>query len=269
MALINVWLNEKCIMHVVNENLHGTRLTLSCPSQAAARLIPRASLSPQTCPYTRVPATSRLREYKQVRMVELSVVLVVFPPAMPSALISPFALLLSSLALIWQLVHLYRRLSASYKHGCLPAVRLPQSPWRLGSDIQAQMAAIQRSGHVTRSLQSLFDQHGRTFQATIWGQPWLFTCDVENIKAINTTCFPNFGVEPLRKFTNTGWMGDGIFVSDGDHWRMSRSLFKPLFARTGEVHLNALQRQISVLFDVLPANGETVDLQTIFRRMVR
>jgi hypothetical protein len=188
---------------------------------------------------------------------------------MSSALLLSFGLLLLSLALIWQLFRSLSRLRVCYKHGCLPAVRLPQSPWRLGSDIQAQMAVIKSSGHVTRSLQSLFEQHGCTFQATIWGQPWLFTCDVRNIKAINTTCFTNFGVEPLRKVTNTGWMGDGIFVSDGDHWRMSRSLFKPLFARTGEVHLNALQRQINILFDVLPANGETVDLQTVFRRMVR
>lgn len=184
-------------------------------------------------------------------------------------LLRPVLALAAILLFIQRLSIFLRRSMIQRRYGCRPPSRLPQSIWRFGTDVQTQMAQIKTSGHQTRGFRSLFDKYGRTVQAMIWGQPWIWTCDIENIKAMSTTLFSDFCVEPLRKPTNSGWMGDGIFVSDGERWRHSRALFKPLFAVNSSTDLDDFDCDVKRLLRLVPTDGETVDLASLFRRMVR
>ena len=154
-------------------------------------------------------------------------------------------------------------------HGCLPARRYPQRIPYIGSDVYQTMFKSKYSGRHLQFMQGLFARYGSTFEATIWGQPWIFTADAAVMHAINTTQARCFGVEPIRQTVNKGWMGDGIFVSDGPKWKESRLLFKPLFLKTQVLPLQRFDGHLENLFRNIPGNGTTIDLQSLFRRMVR
>jgi hypothetical protein len=93
--------------------------------------------------------------------------------------------------------------------------------------------------------------------------------DDANIQAIHTIDFKHFGVEPIRKTVNQGWMGDGIFVSDGPKWKHSRSLLKPVFSKGQYADLPSLDVHVNKLLALVPGDRVTVDLQPLFQRLVR
>ena len=171
-------------------------------------------------------------------------------------------------SLIWLLLNSAAAMYCRRFLKCGQPTRYPQRVPYLGLDVSKTMNESKYSGKHMNFMQSLFVQLGNTFEATIWGQPWIFTCDMANIKAINTDQAHHFGVEPLRKNANAGWMGDGIFISDGERWKRSRELFKPLFARSHVSDLTRFEYHLTRFFDLLPEDGNTLDLQALFRRLV-
>lgn len=147
----------------------------------------------------------------------------------------------------------------------------PQYPQKipfLGSDLSSILNKSREDGTLLAKLQRLFRTHGKTFQAIIWGQTIVYTMDAANLQAINTTQFKSFGVEPIRKTVNHGWMGDGVFVSDGPKWKSSRTLLKPAFAKGQFGDLVRLEVHVGRLLALVPRDGSTVDLQLLFQRLV-
>lgn len=92
--------------------------------------------------------------------------------------------------------------------------------------------------------------------------------DATNLQAIHTAQFKSFGVEHIRKTVNHGWIGDGIFVSDGCKWKNSRTLLKPAFAKRNFGDLVRLEAHVGRLLALVPRDGLTVDLQLLFQRLV-
>lgn len=113
----------------------------------------------------------------------------------------------------------------------------------------------------------LFDQPGRTVVVDVDKQPWLFTSDVDNIKTMLAQN-ESMIVEPLRKGMLKGWVGDGMFGSDGEHWRISRALFKPMFSRAPVSELAQWEKHTERFLSNLPADGVTVDLAPMLKRLV-
>ena len=145
----------------------------------------------------------------------------------------------------------------------------PQKVPYIGSDLSSVLDQARQDGVLASKLQQLFQTYGKTFQATIWGQKVLYTMEDANIQAVHTTEFRNFGAEPIRKTVNQGWMGDGIFVSDGAMWKHSRSLLKPMFSKGQYADLPSLDVHVNRLLALVPGDGVTVDLQPLFQRLVR
>ena len=156
-----------------------------------------------------------------------------------------------------------------HTHGCRLASRYPQNVPYIGSDVYKTMITSKYSGHHLKFMQRQFAAYGKTFEATIWGQPWIFTSDTRVVRAINTTKTESFGVEPIRKKVNQGWIGNGMFISDGPRWKESRLLFKPLFIRTQVLPLPRFDAHLDNPFRILPKDGMVVDLQPLFRCLVR
>lgn len=119
-----------------------------------------------------------------------------------------------------------------------------------------------------RVLQDLYHIYGKTFQARFLGVDVIYTCDPQNIQAINTTEFNNFHVNPLRRPINADWVGEGIFVSDGHDWKQARKIIMPVFARAHVADLSTFRVHLDRMMLLLPGNWETVDLRPLFQRLV-
>lgn len=108
------------------------------------------------------------------------------------------------------------------EHGCLPGHQYPQSRWLLGLD---KLIDIKTSSHEKRFLQTGFEKAVRfgheTFNANVMGSQMTMTIDPENVKAILTSKFDDFGLGIRRKAFGP-LLGNGIFVADGKQWEHSR-----------------------------------------------
>ena len=154
------------------------------------------------------------------------------------------------------------------KLGCCKVPCYPQRIPYFGLDLYALLDKGRQDGALLSTLQNLFRVHGKTFQARLWGQTIIYTIDVANIQAIHTTEFDHFGVEPIRKSVNQGWIGDGIFVSDGPLWKHSRNFLKPAFSKSQFADLLSFGTHVDRLLTLVPSDGASVDLQPLFQRLV-
>ena len=114
----------------------------------------------------------------------------------------------------------------------------------------------------------LLSQPGRTAAAQVDNQTWLYTTNVDNMKTMLATHADAMYVEPLRKGMLQGWVGDGMFGSDGERWKVSRNLFKAMFSRAPVSQLGQWKLHTQQFFANLPRQGTTVDLQPLFKRLV-
>ncbi|PGG98356.1 hypothetical protein GX51_06843 [Blastomyces parvus] len=100
----------------------------------------------------------------------------------------------------------------------------------------------------------------------------IFTVDPENIKAVLTGQFADYGKgqrfhEEWREF-----LGDSIFATDGELWSKSRHLIRPMFARDRIVDTENFEKHIQKLIPYLEGNnnklgkGKVVDVAALFFR---
>ena len=59
-----------------------------------------------------------------------------------------------------------------------------------------------------------------------------------------------------------------MFVSDGAVWKHARILVMPIFARHMLQIFQASRCILNRMLELVPRNGETVDLRPLFRRLV-
>lgn len=101
----------------------------------------------------------------------------------------------------------------------------------LGLDLAIQTWRDFRSGELSEGLRRRHALYGRTFLANNLGGDNIYTVEPDNIRAITTTHFSRFG--------KAGWVseaakhvGNGVLMSEGEAWKRSRAMLKPVFART-------------------------------------
>lgn len=112
--------------------------------------------------------------------------------------------------------------------GCEPGVYGPSGPFGIGFFMTVAKAA--REGTRIQLHDSLYKIYGNTFKQTIPTNEVLFTIEPENVKAILTSQFNDFGLGHRAK---TFWplLGDGIFNADGHLWSHARTLLRPQFTK--------------------------------------
>ena len=153
-------------------------------------------------------------------------------------------------------------------HGCKPVPRYRHKEFVLGTDLYHRRMQALQDGDTFGLNRKLHHTYGKTFEVWDWGQRTIHTCDSANMQAALSANFQDFGVQPLRLHVSGSWLGPGIFTTDGPLWERSRALLKPLFARAQITDFEAFDTHLNRLFDLLPVDGTTVDLQPLFQHFV-
>ncbi|KAK2783502.1 hypothetical protein FQN52_009622 [Onygenales sp. PD_12] len=97
----------------------------------------------------------------------------------------------------------------------------------------------------------------------------IFTVDPENIKAVLTGQFADFGKGHKFHEEWKEFLGDSIFATDGELWSRSRHLIRPMFARDRIVDTEIFEKHIHKLIPMLggsknPNQSKVVDVQPFF-----
>jgi cytochrome P450 len=99
----------------------------------------------------------------------------------------------------------------------------------------------------------------------------IMTKDPENIKALLTSQFADYGKgEPFHKDWKE-FLGDSIFTTDGELWSRSRQLIRPMFVRERIVDTEIFEKHVRKLIPLLggsdsPSSSRVVDVGSLFFR---
>lgn len=116
-------------------------------------------------------------------------------------------------------------------------------------------------------IYSLHQRYGTTYQVRSWlGLPTVCTIAPQNLHFINVS--KDFGVAPMRLPGMEYFCGRGFITTDGETWKHSRNLLKPSLDIGNIRDLNILKIEVDALFQQLPKDGSTVDLQPLLYVMV-
>lgn len=105
-----------------------------------------------------------------------------------------------------------------------------------------------------------------TVETSVVGRRVIFTADPENIKAILSSQFTEFGKGPAFHHEWKPFLGHGIFAVDGSPWQTSRSLLRPQFTRSRVGDLDCLEAHFQTLLTVMKRQGPIVDMSDLFLR---
>lgn len=111
------------------------------------------------------------------------------------------------------------------------APRYPHLDPLLGLDLAVHIWRDFQKGRLAEGMRQRHLRHGRTFSANHWGAETIYTIEPENIRAMTTHDFDRFGkaawVAEAAKH-----VGHGILLNEGQAWKHSRAMLKPIFNRT-------------------------------------
>ncbi|KAK5944928.1 hypothetical protein PMZ80_002130 [Knufia obscura] len=130
---------------------------------------------------------------------------------------------------------------------------------------QSFQAAKQGRLHEMSRLRN-FDQQ-TTIQIRNLNRDFILTIEPENVKAVLSTKFNDFGLGGLRVKTMGPVFGTGIFTSDGKSWEHSRAMIRPNFTRQQVGDLSIYEDHVQHLLTHIPKNGQTVNLQDLFFKL--
>ncbi len=167
---------------------------------------------------------------------------------------------------------IYRHLQTLYlarSKGCLPPRRYPHKDPFLGLDFFLETGKVFSENRYLPELLARYKTYGPTFQTNLFGTPSINTIEPENLQAVYSSDFRNWGVEPLRLPAQDPFCGRGFITTDGAAWEHSRALLKPGFNRANIVAgLEGLGEALEKMMNKIPSDGGTVDLQALFFDLV-
>ena len=167
----------------------------------------------------------------------------------------------------WMLPKVWRyfsRLQTIRKQGCEPPPSLPQKDLFFGLDVALRMFQSYGEGQRSRIFQQQHKDYGNTFQSVALWKTRIFTIDPDNLRAVFSTNFTDWGVEPLRLPVWESLLGKGVMNADGTFWRHSRDMVQPLFRREQISDSGSFDIHVRRLLGLLPEDGSMVDLQPLF-----
>ena len=95
----------------------------------------------------------------------------------------------------------------------------------------------------------------------------IFTADVENIKAILTTQFQDYGKGEQFHREWKDFLGNSIFTTDRQQWHDSRNLIRPMFQRERVADLELVERHVRKVINLMgPGDGRRINLAKILFR---
>jgi cytochrome P450 len=93
----------------------------------------------------------------------------------------------------------------------------------------------------------------------------ILTTDPDNIKAVLTTQFNDFGKGERFNKEFYDFLGDSIFTTDGALWHNSRNLFRPQFIKDRVSDLETFEKHLTTLLKILKdSRGKQIDISELF-----
>jgi cytochrome P450 len=129
---------------------------------------------------------------------------------------------------------------------------------------QNVMASTQKAHRLTRTVTTM-EVNSLTENRII------FTFDPENIKALLTGQFADFGKGETFHQQWREFLGDSIFATDGELWSASRHLIRPMFVRDRIVDTEIFEHNVQKLIKLLggsssPMGSKIVEIGGLFFR---
>ncbi|CAG5144209.1 uncharacterized protein ALTATR162_LOCUS1501 [Alternaria atra] len=152
------------------------------------------------------------------------------------------------------------------EHGCQPCTAQFHKDPIFGIDNVKAMAYNSKNHILLQENRKRFQRLGNTFHNRIITEPFIATCEPENVKTILSLKFKDFSLIH-RSASFTPLLGHGIFNADGERWANSRHLLRPNFARDQVADIEAFERHFKLMLKHIPKDGSTVDLQELFFRL--
>jgi cytochrome P450 len=152
--------------------------------------------------------------------------------------------------------------------GCASLPRYPTWDILFGLDyVYAMMKALKEDRFFLFQKQTYANYRFRMWSANFLGSRMLYSSRSEHLKAISTSHFEDFAIEPIRVANGalTPFTGRGISTSDGSKWAESRILIKPYFDRAAFSDLARLESHTNRLLRKIPTDGSAVDMQPLFQ----
>ncbi|KAF7952101.1 uncharacterized protein EAE97_001598 [Botrytis byssoidea] len=159
-----------------------------------------------------------------------------------------------------------RALQAAQTYGCKPIPKVKNLDPILGLDKFIKIQKADAGGHRSEAYRELHQQHGSTFLMISLGTE-LQTSHAENIQAICTSSFNDWGVGPMRGTIGLPFLGCGIFTEDGEFWKHSGSLVRPTFSRAEIADLENFERHVSRFLTFVPKDGSTFDMLPLVKKL--
>lgn len=160
------------------------------------------------------------------------------------------------------------RLKTIRERGCQPPRSLPQKDPIFGLDVAFSMFKSYGEGQRSAKFKEQHETFGPTFQSVALGKTRIFTINPDNLRAIFSTDFKDWGVQPLRLPPWEPFLGKGVLDTDGAFWRHSRDMVQPLFRKEQISDLASFDVHVTRLLELIPKDGYTVDLQPLFARLI-
>ena len=156
-----------------------------------------------------------------------------------------------------------------YANGCANPPRYKHRDPVLGLDLFIKSMRYMKEGSYFDLCQTLFREYGKTYTAKSWGRTVVHTMDPKNMQMVLSSCSSHFAVEPIRLDALEKLLGKGVFTSDGYNCEHSRGLINTIFAKAYISDLSSLDLYVTRVLDMIPRDRSTVDLQPLFKRLVR
>ena len=153
------------------------------------------------------------------------------------------------------------------EHGCK---RLPSLTGRgtvFGLDLVYILLKSSRQGLEKLPVEKQFDVLGTTFRTQVFLKPVIKTIEPRNIQAVFASDAKSFGNGPLRHFSFSPLVGEGVMTLDGVRHERARALIRPTFSKAHIENEAAYTVHVENLIKLLPTDGSTVDLQPLFGRL--
>jgi cytochrome P450 len=164
-----------------------------------------------------------------------------------------------------QQVNLYlARRKFKQQRGCKPAKTVYKRKDPIfGIDHITETIAHGRNHTMLEYSHNRYEKLGTTFEGKILRVPTFYTIEPDNVKSVLSTNFKDWSLK-FRQRGTLPFLGLGIFTTDGEAWSHSRALIRPNFARDQVADLDAFETHVKDLFEAIPRDGSTVDLQDLF-----
>jgi len=141
----------------------------------------------------------------------------------------------------------------------------------LGIDFIVHSAKLGARGEGLAFWRWIFTTYGRgshPYNAvlTLGSHQTVFTADQDNIKAVLTTQFAEYGKGPKFHRDWHEFLGNSIFATDGAMWQASRQLIRPFFMRERMGDLDIFETHTQKLLALCGDEGRGVDVMDFFFR---